>query len=311
MKNIKNTLLVASLFAILLGCSNDDNQNFNTRIASDATATVSLSFDENAIFNEGIVSELTYTIALDKPQIADIIVNVSFVEGTATIDEDFTYDTTVTIPANQMQAVGTISLVSDLDFEETETFTLKIGNDNTPNVQLEPRNVTVKIGNYQEDDLNIVLSWDGSFEGVAGATDFCDVDMDLELLNSAGDYVDTSYADCPEAITMTTDMEDDTYTLVISLWTNNDETAAIDIPANISIFKIGSQTTTNQDLSTFFPLADGGLDNGNDNAFIEYTIVKSGTTFTVTNQDNSEILQGRNSNVRALILEKIRNRNKK
>jgi hypothetical protein len=311
MKNIKTNIFFAALVAILFGCSSDDNKDYNTRKATDAKATVNLSFDENAIFNEGTTSVITYSIDLDQPQIADIVVKISLVDGTATAGEDFTFDTTVTIPANKSQAVGTISLVSDLDFEEMETFTLKIGEDNTANVDLEPRYVTVKIGNYQEDDLNIVLNWEGSFEGIDGPTDFCDIDMDLELINADGDYISTSYSNCPESITMPASMANGVYSLVISLWTNYGETAVIDVPAAVSIFKIGTLTSTNQDISAFFPLAAGGLDDGNNSAFIVYTIVKNGTTFTVTNQANAQILQGRSQAQYASILKKIQDKNKK
>lgn len=309
MKNIKNNMLFTAFLLSLLGCSSDDNKGFNTRQATDAKATITVNFDENTVYNESASSVLTYTIALDKPQIADIVVNVSMVDGTATEGEDFTYDTSVTIPANASQAVGSIALISDLDYEEMETFTLQIGNENTANVALEPKTLTVKIGNYQEDDLNIVLNWAGTFEGIEGATDFCDIDMDLELINSAGNYISTSYTDCPESITMPATMPNGTYSLVISLWTNNGETAAINIPASVSIFKVGTLTTTTQDVSSFFPLAAGGLDDGNNNAFLIYTIVKNGSTFTVSNQASAQILQGKGEY--AAILKKIQNRNKK
>lgn len=310
MKNIKIKLLALS-FILTISCNTDDNTNDSTRTASNPTASLSLDFSETTIFNEGNEDVLTYTINLDEPQIADIVANVSFVDGTATEDLDFSYDHTITIPAYQMSATGTISIKKDTDYEPTETFTLKVGDERIANVNFEPVEITVQIGNFQEDDLTINLSWDGTFEGVDGETDFCDVDMDLELFDSNGDYVDTSYSDCPEQIIMSTTLPDDTYTLTVSLWTANGETAAINIPANLSIYKVGTQTTYAGDISTYFPMADGGLDDGNGNAYLDYTIVKSGTTFTVTDNNNDQVLQGRMSNLSQIIKSKILNRNKK
>ncbi|NJM80239.1 MAG: hypothetical protein HC854_12625 [Flavobacterium sp.] len=309
MKNIKIKLLGLS-FLFALSCNTDDNTNNGTREASDAKASVVVNFSQTTPYNEGDEDVLSYTITLDKPQIADIYADVSFVSGTATEGEDFNFDHVVVIPANQISATGTISILKDIEFETTETLTLKIGSNRFVNAAFTPVQLTVNIGNFQENNLTIDLSWDGTFTGASGPTDFCDVDMDLELLNSAGDYVETSYSDCPEQIIISSTLPDDTYTLVVSLWTNNGETAVLDIPANLDIYKVGSQTTYSGDLSTFFPLADGGLDNGNSNAFLEYTIVKSGTTFTVTDQNSVQVLQGRTSNFSQLIKSKILNKNK-
>lgn len=310
MKNIKTKLLGLGLL-LTMSCNTDDHTGDSTRTASDAKATLNLNFSESTIYNEGDENVLTYTISLDKPQIADIVAYVSFVSGTATEGEDFNYSHSVTIPAYQMSGTGTISILKDIEFEDTETLTLKIGDDSFANADYTPQEITVQIGNFQENDLTIDLSWDGTFDGVDGATDFCDVDMDLELLDSGDNYIETSYSDCPEQIIMSSTLPDDTYTLVVSLWTNNGETTVVDIPANLSIYKVGSQTTYTGDLSSYFPLADGGLDDGNDNAFLEYTIVKSGTTFTVTDQNSNQVLQGRSRNLSQEIKSKILNKNKK
>ena len=40
-------------------------------------------------------------------------------------------------------------------------------------------------------------------------------------------------------------------------------------------------------------MQDGGLDDGNGNAIIEYTIVKSGTIYTITDPDGATVFQGK------------------
>lgn len=310
MKNIKIKLLALSLI-LTMSCNTDDNTNDSTRVSSGPEATVTLNFSETTIYNEGNEDVLTYTINLDKPQIADIIANVSFVSGTATEDEDFTFSHSVTIPAYQTSATGNITIIKDNDFESTETLTLKIGDETFANAKFTPVEVTIQIANSE--DLGITLNWDGTFNGSGGPTDFCDIDMDLELLDSNGDYVETSYSSCPEEIVLLSSiMPDDTYTLVVSLWTNNDETTVIDIPANVTFSKIGGQTPSQTlDVSTFFPLADGGLDDGNTNAYIEYTIIKTGLTYEIIDQNSNQVFSGRMSDLSQLIKSKILNKNKK
>ena len=39
-------------------------------------------------------------------------------------------------------------------------------------------------------------------------------------------------------------------------------------------------------------MQDGGLDDGNSNALIEYTIVKSGTIYTITDPNGATVFQG-------------------
>jgi hypothetical protein len=43
-------------------------------------------------------------------------------------------------------------------------------------------------------------------------------------------------------------------------------------------------------------MQDGGLANGNSNAAVIYTIVKSGTVYTITDVNNTTVFQGRYGN---------------
>ena len=40
-------------------------------------------------------------------------------------------------------------------------------------------------------------------------------------------------------------------------------------------------------------MQDGGLDDGNGSALIEYTIVKSGNVYTITDPDGATVFQGK------------------
>ena len=84
-----------------------------------------------------------------------------------------------------------------------------------------------------------------------------------------------------------------TYYLDASLWTTSGYSETVNIPANLTFIKPGSSFNETYDLSTYFPMQDGGLDDGNGNALIEYTIVKSGTIYTITDPDGATVFQGK------------------
>ncbi|UPT69617.1 MAG: hypothetical protein M0D53_10600 [Flavobacterium sp. JAD_PAG50586_2] len=152
----------------------------------------------------------------------------------------------------------------------------------------------ITIQNAVSDDLNIRLDWSGTFTSGTEIVDNCTLDMDLELYDSNFDLLDTSYSNCPEGIILeTATLPDGTYYLDASLWTTAGYTENINIPARLTFIKPGTAFNETYDLSTLFPMQDGGLDDGNGNALIEYTIVKAGTVYTITDPDGTTVFQGK------------------
>jgi hypothetical protein len=106
--------------------------------------------------------------------------------------------------------------------------------------------------------------------------------------------LDFSYSNCPEGLILeTATLADGTYYLDASLWTTAGYTESVNIPAQLTFIKPGSSFNESYNLSEFFPMQDGGLDDGNGSALIEYTIVKSGTIYTITDPDGATVFQGK------------------
>lgn len=181
------------------------------------------------------------------------------------------------------------------DYSETpEKLRLKVISNRTLLGTVGELYYTVNINNSASEDLNIRFNWNGSFTSGGNQVDNCDLDLDLELYDSNFDLIDFSYSNCPESLLLDTSaLADGTYTLVASLWTTAGYTENINIPAFLTFIKPGTVFNETYDLSTYFPMQDGGLDDGNSNAFVEYTIVKAGSTYTITDTNGAIVFEGR------------------
>lgn len=187
------------------------------------------------------------------------------------------------------------TLIEDLP-NETKTVNLRLSATSEMAVAIDEV-ITINIENLISDNLVTRFAWDGSY-----SADPCsDIDFDLELYFE-GAFTDFSYSSCPEEITISGSDQDGTYEIDASLW----ETFIpenLDIPVTLSFIKSGVFVET-IDLSALFPSADGGLNQGNGNAITTYTIVKSGTTYTITDPNNTVVAQGRFANDRLSLEEK-------
>lgn len=155
--------------------------------------------------------------------------------------------------------------------------------------------VTINIENNIGEDLITRLNWAGDY--LDSGADPCDIneglDLDLELIFN-GDYIQTSYDFCPEELIILGSDADGIYTIDASFWTGNGNMSDdnINIPVSIDFIKSGVFVET-VDLSSLFPLNNGGLSDGNGNAITSFTVEKSGTTYTVRDSNDTQIVQGR------------------
>ncbi len=189
--------------------------------------------------------------------------------------------------------VNVATIFDDLS-ELPEKLTLKVISNRTLLGTVGELYYTININNSASEDLSVRFNWNGSFTSAGNNVDNCALDLDLELYDSNGDLIDYSYTSCPESLTLdSSTLADGTYTLVPSLWTTSGYSENINIPAFITFIKPGTPFNETYDLSSFFPMQDGGLDDGNSNAFVEYTIVKAGSTYTITDDNGNIVFQGR------------------
>lgn len=199
------------------------------------------------------------------------------------------------IPAYTTEYSVNITTIFDDLSESAEKLKLQVVSNRTLLGTVDNLFFDITINNAVSNDLNVRLNWSGTFQSGGDEIDNCDaLDMDLELYDSNFDLIDFSYSNCPEGLILSTaDLPDGTYYLDASLWTTSGYAENINIPASIQFIKPGTAFNETYNLSTLFPMQDGGLDDGNPNALVEYTIVKSGSTYTITNSDGDTVFQGK------------------
>lgn len=218
-----NKFLFAFLGSLLLiGC---DAENFDQDVepvgSTDSYPTPSFELQGSPEFtaNEGDATIYTWKVILDKPIAYDTKFGFEVVEGTATIDKDFTISST-TIPA--YTTTGSISLTVNADTtpEETETVKLKVvsgpGNDDLVQYLTHPDTdypvVDLTIENYISDDITATFDWFAAstaftYQGTNYSVCGYGVDVDVYVTTNpvfSWDDVSNAYgydaasSDCPE-----------------------------------------------------------------------------------------------------------------
>ncbi|RAK22773.1 hypothetical protein B0I03_104299 [Flavobacterium aquaticum] len=305
--NILRFLFTTALFSslVIITSCNDDDVDLGSKVKPVLTSSTT-----TFTAKEGDVVTLDFTLdkAINKPiQYRLVMLD----ESTATDLEDYSIPGCRSndpdcvaieenggpvgyifeIPAYTTSYSVDISLLNDLDIESTENLKLKVVSNRTLLGTVGDLVFDINIENSS--DLVIDLNWSGTFDDGGTTVDNCDLDMDLELIDSDGNYIDFSYSNCPEQLTLSTSMPDGTYYLDVSLWTTSGYSQPINIPASVTFNKPGIPLVETENVSSYFPMDQGGLDDGNSNAIITFEITKVGHTFTITNPDNQVVFQGR------------------
>lgn len=154
---------------LLIGC---DAENFDQDVdpvgSTDSYPTPSFELQGSPEFtaNEGDATIYTWKVILDKPIAYDTKFGFEVVEGTATIDKDFTVSST-TIPAYTTTGSVSVTVNADTTPEETETVKLQVvsgpGNDDLVQYLTHPDTVypvvDLTIENYISDDITATFDW--------------------------------------------------------------------------------------------------------------------------------------------------------
>lgn len=198
-----------------------------------------------------------------------------------------------------------IESIQDFIPEGSETVNLRLSSTSLMSATIS-EDISITVDDFIGNDLVARLNWAGDY--LDSGADPCDIDagldMDLELI-FGGAIIQTSYNDCPEELTILSSDADGIYIIDASFWTGNGNASADgnNIPASIDFMKAGVFVES-VDLSSLFPLNDGGLNDGNGNAITSFTVEKSGNTYTVTDSNNTQIAQGRFADYRLSLEEK-------
>ena len=133
MKKIKiNILALFFVFAsglLITSCNSDDATDDSVIEVNDGAATIVpvspylITSGVNNVNEGGLDTTIEYAITLAKAQPVDTYVDIVLnAGGTATEDEDFTFDHEVVIPAWSTSAIGTVTIIGDALDETDETF---------------------------------------------------------------------------------------------------------------------------------------------------------------------------------------------
>lgn len=327
-KNKFNILLLTFLMAgfTFTSCESEDDATgdsvaiVNSGAAAIEAVTPGLVFNAPNTVNEGgIDTTVEYALTLQDVQPVDIYVTVSVASGDATEGDDYDYDHQVRIPAFTKMGVGTVTIFGDSEDEGMETFTLKVGDVNDPNVVFAGANLTFNITDFG--DLNLVLDWNTTFQFSGLDLTLCDIgyDVDYYLLDSNGDDVSGFQAAtgaCPEEMVISlADVEDGTYELIMSVY-DDAGLASVGIPT-FDIKTTVNYTRNNSPFSGSFMQDDAnafdsdfGSDPGNTMPSYVATITVSNGLFTFS-QDGTNIATGKLANLKNKIAAKNANRVKK
>ena len=329
-KNKFNILLLTFLMAgfTFTSCENEDDATgdsvviVNSGAAAIEAVTPGLVFSATNNVNEGGIDRtLEYAVTLQDVQPVDIYVTVTLASGDAVEGDDFDFDHQVIIPAFTKRGVGTVTIYGDNETESTETFTLKIGDFNDPNVSFPGANLAFNITDFG--DLNLVLDWNTTFVFSGVELTLCDIgyDVDYFLLDAEGNDVSgfqSATGACPEEMTISmADVEDGEYELTMNLY-DDAGLASVAISPAFEIKTTVNYTRDNSSFSgSFMQDSADAIDSdfGNvpnyDAEFMYVATLKIENGLYTFSKNGSNIATGKLANIKNKIAAKNANRVKK
>lgn len=264
----------------IIACSEDDLTGASTLSATAPSLTVSLDFANDQTLVEQEIS-YGFTVSISEPQIVDININLSMIEGTATLGDDFSIPPNVTIPAGSTSVSDVISIHADELIEDTETAIIKIATGTEANVtDINDQTVSFSIANLTEGDLAITMSWSTSttitdnFGSPIDATNAGDLRLlitDTPYTTVIGEADGASF----EAYTIESDLNDGEYYVVADFY------ASTDIPTNFDLTLTFDQTGVINSQTHTFAEALNNASICEDNYYVMAKITKTGDSYTL------------------------------
>lgn len=291
-KIYKNSIKYLAMSALLLtaftSCEDDDFDAVNAVPYAPVNVTVTANDNDVTVLETD--GEVTYTItaSITEPQELDYPILFEKTSGNATEGFDFDFDQNIVIFAGTTSATAEIVIYKTGDIEEDdETFSITAKSADT-NMILSPFTFNATItGDYINDVLDLVLSWDGSATSNGVSIDsFCPMDLDLILYDAGGAQIDyiAGTSDCPE-VGSVSELADGTYQIAIDLYENPFENAGFTdvLPVQLTYSQefVQDEPVT-LDYSGAYTLSTPGNATGANIMFIATLEVVNGYQYTVT-----------------------------
>ena len=280
MNKLFGYILAIFVGIVAIGCDDEEENTGNsTLVKSNPTISIDVSNPDVSFIEKD--STFSFTVTLSTPQIVDVAVNLVAVGGDATEGEDFSTASTV-IPAGTTSGVVSVKVLADAVPEETETFSIQIGDDRTANASFTTATVNFTILNVSEGDLPVTLSWAATVYDVAGQeVPPADVaDLILFITDLDGNVVGEIDGSGFESVVFNEGDPDGDYLLKAGFFAILDPGELGEIPdfdLNLAYSQVGVSEETNM----IFPKAMAPV-QCDWNIFTMAKVTKSGATYTVT-----------------------------
>lgn len=281
-KFINKYIMIAGAALLAFACDKDDLTGDSPLSPSSPTVSIGVANSTVAFVEKD--STFEYTITLSEPQIVDVDIYVTQVGGNAVEGEDFTIGTSIVrIPANSTTGTAVISVSADDLAEDTETFTIQIGDERTANASITPQTVEFTIMNVSEDDLALHLSWDVDYTDATGtALDPTDVaDLIFYITDEDGNVLADADGAAFEDLVLEGGDPDGTYLVKAGIYAVVDP-GDLGTPPLLDLSVAFSQVGRIDETSLVFPAAFNSRLICDGNLYTLARIVKSGTNYTVT-----------------------------
>jgi hypothetical protein len=294
MKSIlKYTVLLTTVMLFLFSCEKDNYTGDSKLKPSNPTVTVS-GIDAagyNFIEKDSVFS---FDVVLSVAQIVDVKLRVTQISGDATAGLDYEIvnsGSMVTIPAYSTTGKLIIKIKSDVILENTESFTLQIGDETTANATFTPVEVMFTIGNYTEGALVADLSWTTDIATVIGVNKDPDkvVDLRLLIIDESGDIVDGADGASFETFSKFSALDDGTYRIATDIFSTinaGDLNAIITLSLTLNFNQVG----VINDLTFQYPNVMTNYYACDRYRTYLATIVKSGDNYTITKSIDKEVI---------------------
>ncbi|HMB99425.1 MAG TPA: hypothetical protein VKN14_00150, partial [Flavobacteriaceae bacterium] len=241
---------------------------------------------ESSNINESGSPDYIFNIEFDKPIKTTTTFSAVQVGGTAS-SNDYVLSTAV-MPAYSTKTTMAVSIVNDIDVEDTESLILEILPNNISDlgeVRGSPT-ISFNIENFTSEEMTMLLEWDA-----ADNPDLCNIDFDV-FLDSYGAYAFTG--SCPEFLMecvnpsnlCTSVLPDGIHLIIVDLWDLHGAPSSIQIPLRLTIGKAGI-ILANLDLGNFYTTDNGDSISGNDGTkVVGYVEVTDGKYSIFDSNDN-------------------------
>lgn len=293
-KYIKTTSrLLLSLMvvgAFVMSCDEDDATGHSKLVPSNPTISMA-NVGSIAAISDEVDGTHVIDVTMSAAQIVDIAVHVFQTKGDAVEGEDFSLSTSrLVIPAGETTGSITVTILADGVIENSETFTLQIGDERTANATITPVTADFTISNYEDGDLLVSLEWgtaDPVFDREGDEMDPTDIaDLRLLIVDASNPFYTVEYDNADGG-------SFEEYTLEDALWADGTYYIAADFYAAVDL---GDGGNIDLDLTAGFDQAgvqaesfsfSAALNTNPDalcalNYFIIASITKVGSTYTIT-----------------------------